>query len=252
MHARRVLTGFILTILFAVGSIVISSVCEASDEGSTSEHSFRPKPASPESRRGRAQFTKNRCNTCHTVGGAGGCLAPPLDGIGARRSEGFLLLRIAKGEKHESEFNSKYGEELMPHLRIAPTDARAVVQYLLTIPEPQKGFKIVGHKEAKPNDQPGDASTGDAASIRRGRLLLSSKGCLACHSIGNLGGSFAPKLDGIGSRRTKEFVKSQMKNADLLTLGVDSEYSTKGTNMPPLNLTDQNVSDLANYLMSLK
>ncbi len=229
------------------------SFAEANDRQRSTQTPLSSKPSSVEIKKGRVQFARNRCNTCHTVEGIGGCLAPPLDGISDRRSREFLLSRITKGTKHESDFAKRYGEELMPHLRIPAEDARVVVEYLLTIPKPQKGFKVIGHDGGRPESTSStSAATANADSIRSGRLLLSSKGCLACHSVGNLGGSFAPKLDGIGNRRSVGFIKAQMKNAELLTIDEDQEYGPRGTTMPPLNLTDQNISDLANYLTTLK
>ncbi len=86
----------------------------------------------------------------------------------------------------------------------------------------------------------------------RGRKLLTSKGCLACHSLGNLGGTFAEKFDGVGSRLTKEAIKQQMKNADLLTLSDGGEYGARGTVMPPMNLSEAEIEDLGSYLITLK
>jgi mono/diheme cytochrome c family protein len=209
-----------------------------------------------ESERGKALFSKYQCSTCHTIGGGGGCLAPPLDGVGARRSKKFMISRIVAGG--EDRFSELYGKsELMPHMRIPAADAGAVVQYLLTIPQPKIGFKVIGHNDTKSGAQKAVAKTSgdvslDADSITRGRQLLTSKGCLACHSLGNLGGTFAEKLDSVGSRLTKDLIKQQMQKAELLTLNGDGEYGTRGTVMPPLNLSEKEIEDISSYLSSLK
>ncbi len=217
---------------------------------------FKTVARNKDSERGKALFSKYQCSTCHTIGGRGGCLAPPLDGIGARRSKTFMNTRIVAGA--EERFAELYGKsELMPHMRIPAEDAGAVVQYLLTIPQPKIGFKVIGHHDTNGGAQRVVAKNSesvslDAASITRGRKLLNSKGCLACHSVGNLGGTFAEKFDGVGSRLTKDAIKQQMQKAELLTLNDEGEYGTRGTVMPPSNLSEKEIEDISNYLSSLK
>ena len=216
---------------------------------------YRPVSTDKQSEHGKALFTKYQCSTCHTIGGKGGCLAPPLDGVGARRSKKFINDRIVAGG--EQRFSDLYGmAELMPHVRIPASDASAVVQYLLSLPQPKIGFKVSGHGDTKgraPSPKPVDKSLSSSAeSIARGRQLLTSKGCLACHSVGNLGGTFARKFDNVGSRLTRASIVQQMKNADLLTLNDSGEYGARGTVMPPLNLTENEIQDIANYLLTLK
>lgn len=215
---------------------------------------YKPKPHSALAAKGKELFEKNNCAVCHTISAEGGCLAPPLDGIGSRRSQKFIKMRITSGSSEETKFAELYGKtELMPHVRVPAATAEAISQYLLTLREPERGFKIIGHEE-KSNSSispPAQGSTDDK-SVARGRALLSSKGCLACHSFGNLGGKFAVKFDGVGSRLTVDAIRKQLTNAQLLTLENDTEYGARGTTMPPLDLTDDEIADLTAYLASLK
>lgn len=216
---------------------------------------YRPQTKTKLSEQGKALFSKHQCSTCHTIGGVGGCLAPPLDGIGARRSAKFMNERIVIGE--EERFAELYGKsELMPHVRISKSDANAVVQYLRTLPSPKVGFQVIGHDDTN-DGAPKTAkvpvtSSPSADSLKRGRQLLTSKGCLACHSLGNLGGTFARKFDKVGSRLSRDAIMQQMKNADLLTLNEDGEYGARGTVMPPLNLSDKEIDNIADFLVTLK
>lgn len=248
-------------VLLAACTIASSPAAEPEKTGSQTAgkivkpKTYKARAQTTATNKGRALFGKNKCGTCHTIAGAGGCLAPPLDGVGARRSQKFLETRITSGPVAEGEFARIYGEELMPHVRIAPAEAKLVVQYLLTLPPPKIGFQVIGHNGTVTGTNGVSGETGDsasAASISRGRVLLSSKGCLACHALGDLGGSFAPKFDGIAGRMTREAVRKQMQNAELLTLNNNSEYGPRGTIMPPMNLSAQEIEDLANYLITLK
>lgn len=217
---------------------------------------FYPVAKDNKSERGKTLFSKYQCSTCHTIGGKGGCLAPPLDGVGARRTRKFLNDRIVAGG--EKRFFKLYGmSELMPHVRIPADDASAVVQYLLTVPPPKIGFQVTGHDDtgrgaAKPTKATIANSSSSEDSVKRGRQLLNSKGCLACHSLGNLGGTFAPKFDSVGSRLSKNSMEQQMKNAELLTLNDEGEYGARGTVMPPMNLSQAEIEDITNYLVTLK
>lgn len=220
---------------------------------------FKAAQPSADSKKGEALFQKNRCATCHTIGGKGGCLAPPLDGIGARRSTEFIKARITRDKEAEEKFAEVFGEELMPHLRVPASQSASIVKYLLTLPEPKGGFKIIGHTSSNSKTQ--KTQLGSEAvkktsaldsSVKRGRALITSKGCLACHSIGNLGTKFAPKFDGISSRISATAIKAQLKSAELMTLNDDTEYGAKGTTMPPLNLSPRDMDDLTNYLMTVK
>jgi len=214
---------------------------------------FKPRASSARSERGKELFQKNNCNTCHAIGATGGCLAPPLSGIAGRRSGKFIEYRISAGL--EDEFATIYGgTQLMPHLRVSAHDAKLITEYLRTLPDPISGYKVVGHKKFKSSAAKPPVGKIDVAepSVRRGAALLSEKGCLACHSVGNLGGQFAPKFDHIGSCKTKDAMKTQMQQAELLQLENSSEYGARGTTMPPLNLSAKDMEDIANYLSTLK
>ncbi|MBA4079306.1 MAG: hypothetical protein C0508_30035, partial [Cyanobacteria bacterium PR.023] len=54
---------------------------------------YKGQPASNKSREGAKYFKQNNCANCHSIEGKGGCLAPPLDGIGGRRSKVFVESR---------------------------------------------------------------------------------------------------------------------------------------------------------------
>lgn len=81
-----------------------------------------------------------------------------------------------------------------------------------------------------------------ADSIAAGRELYSSQGCDTCHSIAGKGGDVGPALNGIGSKLSRDQLTQIVKNGK------------SGTAMPalPPGTTDQQVSQMIEYLMSLK
>ncbi|MBZ0186458.1 MAG: cytochrome c [Candidatus Obscuribacterales bacterium] len=225
---------------------------------SGSNSAYKSAPVSPLSKKGLEYFEKNQCSMCHMSGGKGGCLAPPFDGIGGRRSLDFLISRISDSEDSIEKFAEKYGKyELMPHVRVSDYQARALAAYLLTLPEPKSGFKVIGHNDPANSVDSDTLKTKQKLAetqetIGRGKKLLFQKGCLACHSIGGVGGSFAPPLDGVGKRRSKESIAGHMLRAELLSAGDDYEYGSRGTIMPPLGLSGDEIEAVAAYLQTLK
>ncbi|HET6372093.1 MAG TPA: c-type cytochrome, partial [Candidatus Polarisedimenticolia bacterium] len=91
------------------------------------------------------------------------------------------------------------------------------------------------------------APSGDSA---RGRQVVSDRGCLGCHRIGEgatvrgtFGRDFGPALDRVGDKVTAEWLFDWVR---------DPKRYFPETNMPDLRLTDQEAADVVAYLMTLR
>lgn len=255
---------FLLFLCMVCGFICSSNVLCQSDDPKQGQHGFIVKPnnykpmtQNAESQIGKDIFANNSCAMCHSINGQGGCLAPPLDGIGAYRSREFILSRITRGPTAEEKFARLYGKaELMPHVRIAAKDARLVVQYLLTLPAPDNGFFVSKH-ETDPQPRQSiekhrnHAST-DTIAINQGKELVYQHGCIACHTIHDIGGHFAPTFDNISKRHSEDYIRQRITNVEFFAQNNDDEYGARGTVMPPSNLTSTEIEKISEYLMSLK
>lgn len=213
---------------------------------------YRPASTSKQSRLGERLFYKNQCMTCHLTRGAGGCLGPPLDGIGSRRNAAFILSRITNDSRSVAEFAALYGCELMPHPRLASADANAVTSFLMTLPEPVTGFSYFPHKTEPAGAviEPASPKSTLLSSIAKGKKVYSDAGCASCHSIGGLGGTFAPALDNVGATSSRQEIVSFVSKANLLTTE-QGEYAGRGNPMPPSGLSKDDVENIASFLMSL-
>ena len=94
---------------------------------------------------------------------------------------------------------------------------------------------------------PGLPGTGDP---KKGEELVTSVGCLGCHSISRLEkGSptlrrrFGPNLDGVGSKAKPEWIYAWVR---------DPKALFPETRMPDMRLTDREALDVTAYLMTLK
>lgn len=215
---------------------------------------------------GKALFEKNNCQNCHSISEKGGCLAPPLDGIGAYRGRPYIIARITLGDKFIKDFARRYkDEELMPHPRLPLKESTVIADYLLSLSSPETGYKVYGHSREESSEEkltnplpPSDKKLpGDLALSEEGRNKFLQSGCLACHSIGNLGGRLAPNLAGIGSRRTIDSIESRITRAELQPATLDDvkEGSSSGIQhssvMPSSSLSPEEIHAIAAFLATL-
>ncbi|MBA3859490.1 MAG: hypothetical protein C0507_21510 [Cyanobacteria bacterium PR.3.49] len=202
--------------------------------------------------KGAALFKKS-CQTCHSNGATGGCLGPVLAGEGARRSKNFIESRISNDGKKVAEFVRNYGHaELMPHMRVKPADAKVLATYVASLAAPANGFDVRGHAAIKKAKTSSIAAQKATPSIEAGKKLVYDKGCLMCHSFGGIGGQFAPSFDGIGTRRSDEYILERISNAELLLGNSGREYGVRGLVMPSSSLSDTDIAEISSYLSSLK
>jgi mono/diheme cytochrome c family protein len=117
---------------------------------------------------GRQLFVEKRCIQCHSVGGQGGRVAPDLGQVG--REWSLMQLAAAMWNKAPAMTDMMKTRGIpIPQLRAA--DVADLVAYLYSV------RYLAG---------PGDA--------RRGREILTTKGCIGCHSVQGQGGKTASDL----------------------------------------------------------
>ncbi len=188
---------------------------------------------------GKEIFTK-QCAGCHTIGGgdAGG---PDLKGVGAARSEEWLVRVITEPDKLAADKDpdqlalvKKYGFE-MPNLGVSRDDARKIVAFLKG-GAPAKAPKGGGKEAAPPGVGPAaapeaappaaplqEAAAPTPAQIAQGKALFTgarrfAKGgapCVACHTFtypgvaaGNLAADLTYLYEGMGEQGIKGALKS--------------------------------------------
>lgn len=159
----------------------------------------------------------------------------------------------------------------MPNFRLTDDQIKAISAYLW-----QSGFT-----DSLPKQKPGNAANG--------KELFETRGCLACHSIGEgdqmQGGTFAANLTRVGEKANYDYLVRWVHNARQRTrpycpyekkdIGPE-DYAKKGlpyvfdlqhstcpndghelqvqnmTVMPSLRLSEDDARDIASYLISLK
>ena len=217
---------------------------------------YKPEAATPQSEQGHALFEKLNCAGCHTISNSGGRIGPPLDGVGGRREKDFLTAHLTNPEEHAKKFPELHGNQpnRMPHPHVSPDEVKTLVAYLRTLPDPPAGFRVNPHAHGEVPEATAmkadfvPASPTD--SSRAGQKLYFDMGCAACHIINKVGGQFGPKLDGIGARRSREFITSHITNPQVHTEKFPGEHAAK-TMMPPTSATPEQIEQIADFLMTL-
>jgi ubiquinol-cytochrome c reductase cytochrome b subunit len=77
---------------------------------------------------GALVYQKNGCNDCHQVNGVGGAVGPPLNGIGKRRSRGWVEVHFADPPKFSPG-------SVMPPYQFSRKDLEDLVDYLFALPD---------------------------------------------------------------------------------------------------------------------
>lgn len=77
-------------------------------------------------------YQKNNCGACHSVNGVGGKIGPPLNGIGNRRNEAWVIEHFQNPQKMSPGTP-------MPAFKFQPGDMQNEVSYLFTLPDKAPG-----------------------------------------------------------------------------------------------------------------
>ncbi len=185
-------------------------------------HQAADNPAAPELARGAELFETRGCRGCHKLNDVGGVIGPALDGVGARRSPGWL-------QRHFLSPAAVTPGSGMPPQQFSPSDLHAITLFMLS----QTGETLPGYY----------SSMKVIPSASEGRQLFQEKGCIGCHSIGGLGGKVGPPLDDVGLRRSPQLLIRHFR---------DPQAVTPGSVMPRFGFTEAEARALTDFLESLR
>lgn len=92
------------------------------------------------------------------------------------------------------------------------------------------------------------------ADVKRGRQLVTDKGCVACHAFPDVRwprGGLGPSLEHFGRQG---LIAGRLPNQPgvLVQFVRDAPAHLPGTAMPAIPMTDQEARDVATYLLQLK
>lgn len=171
------------------------------------------------------------CNDCHTILGIGGYYAPDVTKSYPQRGEPWLRKFL---ENPAAMYPS--GRQ-MPNYHLSSAQIDSLVTYLAWVSRIETN--------GWPPAPEGFAREGIAPSLEvAGNKIYLAQGCNACHSIQGTGGTLAPDLTHVGSRRSQAWMMQEIN---------DPVSHKAGSVMPSFTqLSESDKQQLANYLVSLK
>ncbi|HTL70540.1 MAG TPA: c-type cytochrome [Candidatus Eisenbacteria bacterium] len=191
-------------------------------------------PGADKLNKGRKLAEQSGCFNCHKVSGFENRwkVGPDLEHAGSKLNKEWMSRWI----RDPRSFRDSTRMPRIFHLSntSSPEDAarndaaiQAITAYLL--------------KNSDPVELSKPPVAGDAA---RGEDLVKKVGCTGCHTVAGVDANhFGPELSGLGSKVTPEWLYTWLKNP---------KHFSPNTRMPSLRLSDQEASDIASYLLTLK
>jgi nitric oxide reductase subunit C len=185
---------------------------------------------------GKRAFERHNCNDCHTILGFGAYYAPDLTRAYKRLGDDAVRRRL---QMPEVVFASSYRK--MPQQHLAAEEVEDVVSFL-------RWVSNIDNLDWPPQDSPNRWKRSTerllaSASMTPAAALMKQENCLACHSIGGVGGNIGPRFEWVGGRRDAEYVARYLANPDAIS---------KGSRMPPFpNLSEAQRLMIGEFVVSL-
>jgi cytochrome c oxidase subunit 2 len=79
--------------------------------------------------------------------------------------------------------------------------------------------------------------------VEQGRRFFMDSGCYGCHTVGKMGTPIGPDLSKVGSKYSRDYIERWIR---------DPSAQRPSAHMPALELSPQQVKDLAAFLSSLR
>jgi mono/diheme cytochrome c family protein len=200
--------------------------------------------------RGRQLASALRCAACHKDSATSIAPAPALDRLSGNINEAWLVDWLASS----AEGKSDTAPRRMPHLNLTRDEATAIAAWLLreapVKAEPkkdeQKETKVTKEESKGTKAKKGKGEEKPKPSAEEGEKLLLTRGCLACHQLGNFGlsGLFGGgDLSSFVSKRPADFLTRWL--ADPAAINRDHRmpvFSFTADEMTSLNLWAKKIS----------
>jgi nitric oxide reductase subunit C len=186
---------------------------------------------------GKKTFELHNCNDCHTILGFGGYYAPDLTRVVQRVGEDGVRYRIKSPELAFADSFRK-----MPQQNISDSEMESLVSFFTWVGEIENG-------DWPPQDSKKRLTRGEkrlvaTVGVSPGAAVFQTKGCMNCHALHGVGGTFGPALDTVGRKLTVEQIKIYIKDP----ISVNPEAM-----MPPQeDLSEAELEEVAKFLGNLK
>ena len=173
---------------------------------------------SPEELAGLGYYQKEHCESCHNLGSGKPKVGPDLTTT-RRKSAAWMI-------DHFRRPSAMVPGSSMPPIQLSTPQLNALAAFLLKVRAGNAGPLLL--------ETP--------AFAVGGAMVYHAKMCGACHTVNAVGMKIGPPLNGLTTRRTREWVVKHF---------LEPQAMSPGTIMPPYKLPQRDLDDLVSYLLSL-
>ncbi|MBI1895475.1 MAG: cytochrome b N-terminal domain-containing protein [Acidobacteria bacterium] len=168
---------------------------------------------SPEELAGVGYYRKENCAACH----AGGKVGPDLT-RGIRKSAAWMI-------EHFKRPQQMMPGSSMPPLQLSDPQLNALAAFLLKLNQ-----RTAGVLESAPQ------------FAVEGAMLYQGQKCGVCHQVNGIGVKLGPPLNGVGQRRTRDWIEEHFR---------DPQKLSPGSVMPPYRFNSRDMDRITSYLLGL-
>ena len=167
---------------------------------------------------GQACYRRERCATCHNLAEGEPKMGPTLATVGERKSADWMI-------DHFKNPSAVVPGSPMPALQISDEDLNCLSAFLL---------KVTPENATALEDAPDFAM--------QGAMVYQMNRCGNCHQVNGVGQTIGPPLNGVGERRTKQWLIDHFRNPQSLV---------PTSTMPPYDFPPQEMDAILGYLLAL-
>ncbi len=190
---------------------------------------------------GRRLFQEKGCQDCHSLGGRGGSIGPPLDQVAKRHDAQWIILHF----KNPAAVSPG---TLMPRFDFTEQETRALTAFLLSLAD----TNVVGFLKTPSLMTP----------VERGKAVFRKFGCAGCHGLEGQGGvpnpnaktaQQVPGLKFVAEGYTVVELKKRIVDGQREIPAMDPKKPAPPLYMPPwrAKIAEGELNDLVAYINSL-
>lgn len=191
----------------------------------------------PEVLRGKEIWDKNNCMGCHTLLGEGAYYAPELTKTVERRGKEWLKVFLKDPQAMYP------GDRKMVQYNFTDAQINDIIAFFDWIGKMDLNGFPAKHDLASEAGAAASSSSNinDASAVAQPEKFKQL--CVACHSLGNVGGTVGPALDTVGRKYDVAYLHKWIKDPALVK---------PGTKMPKMPLTEEEITQLSEFLSAKK
>jgi len=167
---------------------------------------------------GLGHVRKEKCATCHPIGGKGGKLGPELSKLPQKRT----MKELAAFFKNPQQVRPGTS---MPPVRLTDAQLNDVASFVIKLDTGNVDFLI----EAPEN-------------VTAGAVVYKNSRCGTCHLLNNQGIKLAPPLNGSAAKRGRKWIVEHFR---------DPKKLSPGSTMPPYPFNEKDMAAITDYLLAM-